>query len=109
MMTFYIDPVYLTSVPNRTEHKLAKNFHESEADFIIRKLKTDTDMNCTMYFTEHPVFDKLKEELNKLGFISVSPHCRNGDKVLVPFQLNNKIFNKYDTFYCASAMNAYLK
>ena len=55
-------------------------------------------------FKDHPEFAKLRNKLEKQGFISIQRSWWNGDKVLMPFKLNQLSFNKGDSFLCADAI-----
>jgi len=53
---------------------------------------------------DHPEFTKLRNKLNKLGYISIQALYWNGDTVLKPFKLNQLSFEKGDQFSCADAL-----
>jgi len=53
---------------------------------------------------DHPEFTKLRNKLDKLGYIEVQRLWWNGDRVLKPFKLNGMAFKKGDQFPCASAL-----
>ena len=58
---------------------------------------------------DHPKFTELRLQLEKDGFIKIEKGWWNGDRVLMPFMLNNKQFKIGDKFVCAGAMTGHLK
>jgi len=58
---------------------------------------------------DHPAFAALRKHLDHRGYIEMNPGWRNGDRVIKPFHLNKVPFAVGDKFYCASAMQGYLK
>lgn len=58
---------------------------------------------------DHPEFAKLRNQLEELGYIRTSRNSSNGDIVLKSFKLNDTIFRKNTTFYCAAALNNMMK
>jgi len=52
----------------------------------------------------HPEFEKLRDQLEELGYIRTSRNSSNGDRVLKTFKLNDMIFDEQTTFYCAAAL-----
>ncbi len=55
-------------------------------------------------FDDHPEFEKLRNKLEKKGYIRTERNWVNGDTVLVPFYLNKLKFKKNEPFPCASAI-----
>jgi hypothetical protein len=58
---------------------------------------------------DHPEFTKLREKLGSEGYISIERGWWNGDRVLKPFYLNGKKFDKGEKFCSASAMGLKFK
>lgn len=58
---------------------------------------------------DHPEFAKLRNQLEELGYIRTSRNSSNGDIVLKSFKLNDMIFRKNTTFYCACALNTMIE
>ena len=57
---------------------------------------------------DHPEFTKMRNRLEKQGYIQIEHGWVNGDRALKPFSLNGFKFKKYDKFPCASALNIQL-
>ena len=57
---------------------------------------------------DHPEFTKMRNRLEKQGYIQINHDSINGDRVVKPFSLNRFKFKKHDTFPCASAMDIWL-
>ena len=53
--------------------------------------------------TDHPSFTRLRKHLEQNGYIKTENWC-NGDRVLVPFYLNQVYFDVGEKFPCAAAM-----
>lgn len=53
---------------------------------------------------DHPAFAALRNHLEGRGYIETQRTCGNGDRVLKPFYLNGKYFERGDKFLSASAM-----
>lgn len=49
-------------------------------------------------------FSILRNKLGLEGFIFIETSYHNGDRVLKPFYLNDKLFKTNDIFYCSSAL-----
>lgn len=103
-MHFYIDEQYLTSVSIRTEHTIQKRKRESEASFLIRKLKESGPTMYSIRSEDHPEFAKLRNTLETQRYIHTQRNWWNGDVVLKTFFLNNKKFLPGDQFSCAPAL-----
>lgn len=101
LKNFSIDKSFLTSV---TTHKVVytRNNNELTKKDLFDTLKEKNIMKITGT-EDHPVFDKLRNELGEKGYISIERGWWNGDRVLKPFKLNNKIFRKDERFPCAGA------
>lgn len=55
-------------------------------------------------FDDHPEFEKLRNKLERKGYIQTERCWVNGDIVLAPFFLNKLKFKKNERFPCASAI-----
>ena len=104
MKKFYIDIAYVVDVIVRTEHPMRQYTGETEADFLVRKLKSDNSPMYSIGNKDHDEFTKLREQLGKEGYITIERGWWNGDRVVRPFYLNDVKFSKGDKFCCASAM-----
>ena len=58
---------------------------------------------------DHVIFKQLRERLGELGLIEIERGWCNGDRVLEPFKLNDKLFEVGDKFLSAGAMSYHLK
>jgi hypothetical protein len=104
MKKFYIDMAYVVSVSKRTEHRIKRHIAESEADFLVRKLSSDNSPVVSISSNDHEEFAKLREQLGIAGYIKIQRNSWNGDRVVKPFYLNDKLFEEHETFFCAAAM-----
>jgi hypothetical protein len=109
MKNFYIDIAYVVSVSKREEHRIKRRIAESEADFLVRKLSSDNSPIISISSDDHPEFAKLREQLGIAGYIKIQRNSWNGDSVVKPFYLNDKLFEEHETFFCAGAMKYQLK
>ena len=57
---------------------------------------------------DHPEFTKMRNRLEKQGYIQIERDWWNGDRVIKPFSLNAYKFKKHDMFPCASALDRWL-
>jgi hypothetical protein len=104
MKKFYIDIAYVVSVIERKEHRIKQWIGETEADFLIRKLSSDNSPVFSIGSNDHEEFSKLREQLSNEGYILIQRGWHNGDRVIKPFYLNDKLFEEHETFFCAAAM-----
>lgn len=88
---FTIKEEFLTSVPDNKPIKLVLDTGE---------VLEGNSYGCI----DHPKFTKLRDRLEKLGFIKTERSYWNGDKVLRPFKLNGMTFETDAQFCCASAL-----
>lgn len=92
MKPFSIDPIYLRDV------------------HVTNSITSSTGEMIRVYSCiDHPTFTALRERLYSEGFIHITTGVWNADKVLQPFVLNGRTFNKGDTFCCAAAMKFVLE
>ena len=70
----------------------------------VMKILKGEDIITSCYSQDHPMFTKLREQLEREGYINVERGWWNGDRVLKGFKLNEWTFRKGDQFSSASAM-----
>jgi hypothetical protein len=109
MREFLILKEYLTDVPDnhvKYRYDTTKELtHEQLVDILV-----NGNIQYRSFGTkDHPEFAKLRNQLEELGYIRTSRISCNGDIVLKSFKLNDMIFRKNTTFYCASALNNMIK
>ena len=109
MREFTILKEYLTDVPDnhvKYRYDTTKELtNEQLVDILVRG-----NISWRSYGTkDHPEFAKLRNQLEELGYIRTSRNSCNGDIVLKSFKLNDTIFRKNTTFYCAAALNTMMK
>lgn len=93
MKTFRLSKKYICQVCTSNKIKL-HNANDSLLD----------DSVISTGFDDHPEFEKLRNKLEKKGYIKVERNWVNGDIVLVSFYLNKLKFKKNELFPCASAI-----
>lgn len=103
LRTFTIDEQYITDVTVRIEHDLIKDRSNPSNEDLIRMLKGH-DRTVTISNKDHDQFARLREELGKLGYISIERGWWNGDRVLRSFKLNEWTFRKGHKFPSAAAV-----
>ena len=54
---------------------------------------------------DHPSFAALRNMLGNKGYIEIERGWWNGDRVLIPFQLNDLVFKEGDKFCSGGAMS----
>ncbi len=91
MKSFRIKKEYLTSVPYTVDSSIIL----SDGFTMEGKIQGSTD---------HPEFTKLRNNLEKLGYIKTERTYWNGDRVLKPFSINGMKLDKGQQFCCASAL-----
>lgn len=93
--SFRIKSEYVTDVPLTRD--------------IVLELADGSSITGTSYGTiDHPEFTKLRNKLEKLGYIQTERGWWNGDRVLNPFIINGMKLDKGDKFCCASALSIQL-
>lgn len=100
---FYLDEQYICDVTVRTEHDFIKDRNNITNEDLINILK-GWDKSVTISNKDHDEFTKLRNQLEKLGYIKTERSWWNGDRVLKPFYLNEWKFKKNHKFPCAAAM-----
>lgn len=105
---FTIDEAYLTDVTIRKEWNMyVKEGVETSPEDLVKVLAGEG--KCSMTSSEdHPEFTKLREQLGADGYIKIERGWWNGDRVLKPFKLNDKVFKVGEQFSCAGAMGIHL-
>lgn len=106
---FFIDEAYLTDVTIHKEWNwYTKDGREPTSDELLKVLAGQG--KCSMTGSEdHPEFTKLRNDLERLGYIETNRNCWNGDRVIKSFKLNGYIARKNWRFSCASAMGNHFK
>ena len=107
-MKFYINPKYITEYIVCEIHHIQQQAGEDDADFIIRKLKSDLTPVGSTRSIDHPKFTMLRNKLEDGGYIETQRGWWNGDIVLKSFVLNDMKFKKGDVFWCGSALGIQL-
>ena len=100
---FTIDEQYICDVTVKTEHDFIKDRSNPTHEDLIKILKGH-DKSVSISNKDHDEFTKLREELNRLGYIKIERSWWNGDVVLKPFMMNEWKFHKGHKFPCAAAM-----
>ena len=102
---FKLKREHITSV-SHTEHIVLEVPPEARALFKIFNHKLEGYAHSSLI--DHPEFTKMRNRLEKQGYIQIEHGWINGDRALKPFSLNGFKFKKYDKFPCASAMDIWL-
>lgn len=101
---FKLKKEHITGV-SHTERIMLEVPEEARALFKIFDHKLEGDAHSII---DHPEFTKMRNRLEKQGYIQINHDSINGDRVVKPFSLNRFKFKKHDTFPCASAMDIWL-
>ena len=104
-MQFYIDEQYIRSVTIRKEWGMYDHIPKNELtpEQFIKVLKGE-DRCTSTYSEDHPEFTRIRDELERLGYISTCRQSWNGDRVLKPFKVNEWKFKRGDKFCSSAAM-----
>jgi len=100
---FTIDESYITDVMVKVEHDFIKDRNNPTPEEIIKALK-GYDKSVSISHKDHDEFTKLREQLEREGYIKCERGWWNGDRVLKSFKLNEWTFRKGHKFVCAAAM-----
>jgi hypothetical protein len=107
-MDFHIDPAYLTDIIVREDFVPRVDTDSITPERLIEVIK-----NAGRYYSigskDHPEFVKLRDQLEKQGYIITERGWWNGDRVLKKFTLNGVKFRKHAQFPCAAAMRGHLQ
>ena len=101
---FKLKRAHITSV-SHTEHIVLEVPPEARALFKTFDHKLEGEAYSII---DHPEFTKMRNRLEKLGYIQIEHGWINGDRALKPFSLNGFKFKKHDKFPCASALDIWL-
>ena len=101
---FKLKRAHITSVPH-TQRMVLEVPPEARALFKIFDHKLEGDAHSII---DHPEFTKMRNRLEKQGYIQIEHGWANGDRAVKPFSLNGFKFKKHDKFPCASAMDIWL-
>ena len=102
---FKLKREHITSV-SHTEHIVLEVPEEARALFSTFNHKLEGYAHSSLI--DHPEFTKMRNRLEKQGYIQIEHGWVNGDRVVKPFSLNGFKFKKHDKFPCASAMDIWL-
>ena len=102
---FKLKREHITSV-SHTEHIVLEVPPAARALFKIFNHKLEGYAHSSLI--DHPEFTKMRNRLEKQGYIQIEHGWINGDRALKPFSLNGFKFKKHDKFPCASAMDIWL-
>ena len=102
---FKLKREHITSV-SHTEHIVLEVPPEARALFKTFNHKLEGYAHSSLI--DHPEFTKMRNRLEKQGYIQIEHGWINGDRALKPFSLNGFKFKKHDKFPCASAMDIWL-
>jgi hypothetical protein len=106
LKNFEINEEYLTS--QTVEDTITFASVESMSNMTLEQ----AEMVCSMIgkplrsikTIDHPEFTKLREQLEREGYITIQRNWWNGDRALKSFKVNGMIIRKDDTFPCADAL-----
>jgi hypothetical protein len=107
-MNFEINPAYVTDVTvTQTYYRHASKSTLTNEE-LIQVIKNP--VSSSTYSTEdHPVFARLRDQLEAQGYIQCERSWSNGDRVLKSFSLNSVPFEPGEQFCCAAAMKHHLE
>lgn len=103
-MNFTIDESYICDVVVRVEYDFIEDRNNPTPEELVEALK-GRSKSYSISNKDHDEFTKLREELGRLGYISIERGWWNGDRVLKPFSLNGWRFKKGHKFPCAAALS----
>jgi hypothetical protein len=101
---FKLKREHITSV-SHTERMVLEVPPEARELFKLFDHKLEGDAHSII---DHPEFTKMRNRLEKQGYIQIEHGWINGDRVVKPFSLNGFKFKKHEQFPCASAMDIWL-
>ena len=101
---FKLKREHITSVP-QTQRMVLEVPPVARALFKIFDHKLEGDAHSII---DHPEFTKMRNRLEKQGYIQIEHGLINGDRALKPFSLNGFKFKKHDQFPGASALDIWL-
>ena len=102
---FKLKRTHITSV-SHTQRMVLEVPAEALALFkIFDHSKLEGDAHSII---DHPEFAKMRNRLEKQGYIKIKHEWINGDRVVKPFSLNGFKFKAHETFPCASALDIWL-
>ena len=109
-MNFTIDHSFITSVTIQKEWSIVDHVPPEQLthEHLIKILKGQGRWSSTST-VDHPEFQKLRDQLEELGYIKTERSWWNGDIVLKTFNLNGRKFRKGQQFPCAAALGPMIK
>ena len=102
---FKLKREHITSV-SHTEHIVLEVPPEARALFKIFNHKLEGYAHSIII--DHPEFTKMRNRLEKQGYIQIEHGWINGDRALKPFSFNGFKFKVHDKFPCAEALSIWL-
>ena len=109
LRNFTIDEDYLTDVTIVKEgNSYTDNGREPTPEELLKLLKGRGSWRIVGH-EDHPEFTKLRDELERLGYIQTERSWSNGDRVIKAFKLNGLILSRGEQFSCATAMGCHLR
>ena len=100
---FTLDEAYITSLTVHSEWSMYRDRTDLTNEELLKVLQ-GKDICKSTSSIDHPEFTKLRDELERLGYIKTERSWWNGDRVLKGFKLNEWTFIKGRKFSSASAM-----
>lgn len=104
LKNFNIDPKFFCDIQTKRTYSLLDDPKNPTPDDLIKILKNQHEMiiNGT---ADHPKFAELRNMLEEQGYIRIQKSSWNGDTVLKPFTINQKLkFEVGNQFLCAAAL-----
>ena len=109
LRNFTIDEAYLTDVTIVKEgNTYTDRGREPTREEMLELLKGEGAWRIVGH-QDHPEFTKLRNELERLGYIQTERSWSNGDRVVKAFKLNGLILSRGVQFSCAVAMGCHLR
>lgn len=101
---FKLKKEHITGV-SHTERIMLEVPEEARALFKIFDHKLEGDAHSII---DHPEFTKMRNRLEKQGYIKIEHGWINGDRAVKPFSFNGFKFKVHDKFPCAEALSIWL-
>jgi hypothetical protein len=103
LKNFEIDPEYMCSVSDRTVYYTAKDPSNPTSVELLKIIKHGPISMTVQGSKDHPEFDKLRNLLERQGYIKTCRCSWNGDIALKSFKINNVTYKKGERFLSGSA------
>lgn len=109
LRNFTIDEEYLTDITIVKEgNSYTDNGREPTPEELLKLLEGRGNWRIVGH-QDHPEFAKLRDELERLGYIQTERSWSNGDRVVKAFKLNGLIFSRGEKFCCAAALGCHIR